>query len=80
MQRKLGGSSGVAHCPCNRRATPFVLKPQLEGGGNLLASCLADALRLSPTDPFGKRVRSEFILMERIAYPRTTGSILRFGE
>lgn len=59
----------------------FVLKPQLEGGGNLLAgAALREALQLPPTDPFAKRVRSEFILMERIQFPRTTGSVLRFGE
>lgn len=59
----------------------YVLKPQLEGGGNLYAgSKLAEVLRLPPSDAMHRRLRKEFVLMERIEFPKTSGKIFRFGE
>jgi glutathione synthetase len=61
----------------------YVLKPQLEGGGNLFAGqqmvLKLQATRESDPATFAK-VRHEYILMERINYDVTSGAMLRFGE
>lgn len=58
----------------------YVLKPQLEGGGNLVSgNGIVDIFRLPPEDPTFQRVRTEYILMERIPFDATPGSILREG-
>jgi glutathione synthase len=58
----------------------YVLKPQLEGGGNLVAGQeLVKALSLPVSDPKYQRIRREFILMERIAFGSKAGAILRDG-
>lgn len=59
----------------------FVLKPQLEGGGNLVAG---DAMRVllrdtKPEDALYNRIRKEYILMRKILFPRKTGVVLRQG-
>jgi glutathione synthase len=59
----------------------YVLKPQLEGGGNLVAGdSLVAALQLPETDPMYQRIRSEYILMERIPFHARAGTILREGK
>jgi len=54
----------------------FVLKPQREGGGNLLAD---DALRAALTDPTAE-TRQAYVLMERIRPPTVAGTVVRNGE
>ncbi|KAG5483198.1 hypothetical protein CUR178_04776 [Leishmania enriettii] len=58
----------------------YVLKPQLEGGGNLIAGetmqrMLRDTKR---DDPLYEEIRREYILMHKIRYPISTGVF--FGQ
>ncbi|GET87120.1 glutathione synthetase, putative [Leishmania tarentolae] len=53
----------------------YVLKPQLEGGGNLIAGEPMQRLLRDAThdDPLYKKIRREYILMRRIQHPVSTG-------
>lgn len=58
----------------------YVLKPQLEGGGNIYSGQkMQEMLRDTPRDSeLYRRIRQEFILMEKIVYPyRDVGCLLR---
>ncbi|CUG84905.1 glutathione synthetase, putative [Bodo saltans] len=58
----------------------YVLKPQLEGGGNLVAgAALVATLQLPESDPMYHRIRNEYILMERIPFHARAGTILKEG-
>lgn len=59
----------------------FVLKPQLEGGGNLIAGEeMQHVLRDTPQDdPLYHRIRKEYILMRKIHYPKKTAVLFRDG-
>ncbi|EAN87628.1 putative glutathione synthetase [Trypanosoma cruzi] len=61
----------------------YVLKPQLEGGGNLIAGqAMQEVLRKKElTDPLlYNRVRREYILMSRIEFPVRSGAFLVNGK
>ncbi|EKF27916.1 glutathione synthetase, putative [Trypanosoma cruzi marinkellei] len=61
----------------------YVLKPQLEGGGNLLAGQdMQEVLRTKVvTNPLlYNRVRREYILMSRIEFPVSSGAFLVNGK
>ncbi|CAC9469423.1 putative glutathione synthetase [Leishmania infantum JPCM5] len=57
------------------RPERYVLKPQLEGGGNLIAGePMQRMLRdVTSDDPVYKKIRREYILMRKIDYPVATG-------
>lgn len=57
----------------------YVLKPQLEGGGNLIAGeSMQRMLRdTTPDDPLYNEIRREYILMRKIHYPISTGIMFR---
>ena len=79
------GAEAVASRILDAVANPskYVLKPQLEGGGNLFAGAkmVAQLQTTQEEDPAQwSRVRKEYILMERIHFAVTSGSLLRFGE
>ncbi|KAG5483337.1 hypothetical protein LSCM1_04884 [Leishmania martiniquensis] len=58
----------------------YVLKPQLEGGGNLIAGeAMQCMLRDTKSDdPLYEEIRREYILMQKIRYPVATGVF--FGQ
>ncbi|KAK7201669.1 glutathione synthetase [Novymonas esmeraldas] len=57
----------------------YVLKPQLEGGGNLIAGeAMQRMLRdTPPSDPLYEEIRREYILMRKIHFPIVTGALFR---
>lgn len=60
----------------------YVLKPQLEGGGNLIAG---DEMRrmlrdTASDDPLYQEIRREYILMRKIHFPIVTGILFRQGK
>lgn len=59
----------------------YVLKPQLEGGGNLIAGAEMQAMLrdTDPTDPLYSELRREYILMRRIQFPIQDGIFFRHG-
>ncbi|KAG8345181.1 Eukaryotic glutathione synthase ATP binding domain [Trypanosoma vivax] len=64
------------------RPEQFVLKPQREGGGNLLSgSRMVEALKVTKERDLNtyNKIRREYIVMSRICYPVQTGSILARG-
>jgi glutathione synthase len=65
------------------RPERYVLKPQMEGGGNLIhgEAMVRDLSATEPSDPitFGK-VRKEYILMEKIIPRTSAGTVMKGGE
>ena len=57
----------------------YVLKPQLEGGGNLIAGVKMQRMlrETTPADPLYQAIRREYILMRKIHYPVVTGILFR---
>jgi glutathione synthase len=57
----------------------YVLKPQLEGGGNLITGANMQRIlrETKPEDPLYMAIRREYILMRKIHYPITTGILFR---
>ncbi|KPI83668.1 putative glutathione synthetase [Leptomonas seymouri] len=60
----------------------YVLKPQLEGGGNLIAGAkMQRMLRETKADnALYSEIRREYILMRKIHHPPTTGVLFRQGK
>ncbi|CBH12526.1 glutathione synthetase, putative [Trypanosoma brucei gambiense DAL972] len=66
-----------------QRPDQFVLKPQLEGGGNLLSGeTMVKALKATKEgDPvMYSKVRCEYVVMSRIQFHVSTGSLLARGD
>lgn len=57
----------------------YVLKPQLEGGGNLIAGVKMQRMlrETKSDDPLYLEIRREYILMRKIHYPVVTGILFR---
>ncbi|CAD2219325.1 Eukaryotic glutathione synthase, ATP binding domain/Eukaryotic glutathione synthase, putative [Angomonas deanei] len=58
----------------------YVLKPQLEGGGNLIAGETMQSVlttRKADDATLYHKIRKEYILMEKIHYPKVDGTLFR---